>query len=423
MSQYDTPSTLSGLFKEIYGDDVLNLVPESAKLIKLVPFVPRDKEIGNKYHQPVILAHEQGFTYAAYNAGAFALNNSVALTMQDAQVSSSQVLLRTAISYDAAARASSSKKAFVKATELIVENMVESMSKRVEIANIYGGSAYGIGAADTSSNVDTATTDIVLTTASWASGIWAGAEGSTLDLYYAGSVVNSTGAITVSRVDILNKTIRVTAATGDITAIDAAILAHKGLCYFYFYGAYGNEMSGLDAILTNTGTLFNISAATYGLWKGNTYSASSATLTMGKLLSAVALPVQRGLNEEATVLVNPNTWANIMSDLAAQRRFDGSYDKSKLTNGSEAVEFYSQNGALKIYSHNIIKEGEAFVFPHKKCMRIGAQEMSFKTPGREEEIFLQLPSNAGYELRNYTDQAFFLETPARAVKITTIVNS
>ena len=50
MSQYVTPSSLSGLFKEAYADDLINLVPETAKLIKMVPFVQRDKELGNKYH-------------------------------------------------------------------------------------------------------------------------------------------------------------------------------------------------------------------------------------------------------------------------------------------------------------------------------------------------------------------------------------
>jgi hypothetical protein len=371
--------------------------------------------------QPVILSHEQGFTYAAYNAGAFALNASIALAMQDAQVSSSQVLLRTAISYDAAARASTSKKAFVKATELIVENMVESMSKRVEIACLYGGT--GIGKCATSANVDTTHTVISLTTASWATGIWAGSEGATLDLYYLTTLINTAGAMTITAVDIANKKITVSAATADITAVDASIAAHANLDDLYFYGAYGNEMSGLDAIITNAGTLFNISAATYALWAGNSYSASSGALTMGKLLSAIALAVQRGLNEDVTVLLNPNTWTNVMSDIAALRRLDGSYNRKKGDNGMESIEFYSVNGKLEIHSHNVVKEGEAFAFPQKKTMRIGAQEMSFKTPGREEEIFLQLPNNAGYELRNYTDQAIFLETPARAVKITAVVNS
>ncbi len=422
MAQFDTPSTLSGLFKEVYGDEVMTLVPEAAKIIKIVPFVPRDKEIGNKYHQPVILSHEQGFTYAAYNAGAFALNNSIALAMQDAQVSSSQILLRTAISYDAAARASTSKKAFVKATELIVENMVESMSKRVEIACLYGGA--GLATLASSVNTDATHTVLQVTTASWATGIWAGSEGAQLDLYDLTVQKTANAALVITAVDIANRKLTVSGHATDITAIDSDLAGSgAGVSKLFWYGAYGNEMSGLDTIITNAGTLFNISAATYALWAGNSYSAASGALTMGKLLSAVALAVQRGLNEDVTVLLNPNTWTNVMSDIAALRRLDGSYSKKKLENGSEGIEFYSVNGKLEIQSHNIVKEGEAFVFPQKKCMRIGAQEMSFKTPGREEEIFLQLPNNAGYELRNYTDQAIFLETPARAVKITAIVNS
>ena len=422
MAQYDAPATLSGLFKEVYGDDIMQLVPEAAKLIKQVPFVPREKEIGNKYHQPVILSHEQGFTYAAYDAGAFSLNNSVALAMQDAQVSSSQILLRTAISYDAASRASSSKKAFEKATELIVENMIESMSKRVEIGCFYGSN--GLATVSSSVNTDNTTTVLQISTATWATGIWAGSEGATLDFYDGVTLKNSNAALIVKTVDVTNRKLTVTCtSTADISTIDAWIATPHATGKLYFYGAYGAEMAGIDKIITNTGTLFNISATTYNLWQGNSYSASSAALTMGKLLSAVALATQRGLNEDCECYLNPNTWTNVMSDLAALRRYDGSYNKSKLENGAEGIEFYSQNGKITIHSHNIVKEGEGFIFPAKKLKRIGAQEMSFKTPGREEEIFLQLPSNAGYELRNYTDQCIFCETPARTVKITSIVNS
>jgi hypothetical protein len=39
------PSKLSGLFKEAYGDSVENLIPEAAKITKIIPFVQRDKEL------------------------------------------------------------------------------------------------------------------------------------------------------------------------------------------------------------------------------------------------------------------------------------------------------------------------------------------------------------------------------------------
>lgn len=424
MGQYTTPSQLSGLFKEAYGDDVMQLVPEVAKIIKVVPFVSRDKEEGNFYHQPVIVANEHGLTYAAANAGAFSLNNSISMTMQDAQIQGSQMLLRSAISYDSAAKASNSKKAFIKATELLVENMMESMAKRLEIACLYGGLG-GIAQADSSVNTNATTTVITMTVASWASGIWAGLEGAQLQFYtVAGDALISTGAdsiFTVSAVDDANYKVTVTGTSTGITALDSAL--GSGDQYVYFNGAHGSEMKGLNSIITNTTSLFNIDASVYTLWKSNTYSASNAALTLGKIVAGVSLAVQRGLNEKASVLVSPQTWSNLMTDLAAFRRLDTSYKSSKIEQGAENLTFYSQNGELEIISHNCVKKGEAFIIPMKKVKRLGAQEVSFKTPGREDEIFLHLPSNAGFELRLYTDQAIFLETPARATKITGIVNS
>ncbi len=418
------PSVLTGLFKEAYADRIETLVPDVAKVVKLVPFVERDKEEGNKYHQPVILSNEHGITYAGPNAGAFALNSAISMNMGDAQVQGSQMLLRAALSYDAAAKASNNVKAFVKATELIVENMMESMTKRLEVALLYGGSSNGLAIVGTSTNISTTSTKLNVTTASWATGIWAGMENATVDLYSAAfAKKNPNLALTITAIDMDNRTLTVTGNTTDIAAIDTFVAANTNTCPLFFTGAYGNEMSGLDAILTNTGSLFNISATTYSLWKAASYSANSAALTMGKILSGIAKPIQRGLAEDVTALVNPVTWGNLNSDLSALRRYDGSYEKKKLENGVMGIVYHAQNGDVEIVSHSCVKEGEAFIFPDKKLQRLGAMDLTFKTPGREDEIFLHLPSNAGFELRLYTDQALFCRTPARCVKVTNIVNS
>jgi hypothetical protein len=417
-----TPAQLSGLFKEAYGDDVYNLIPDVAKIVKMVSFIARDKEEGNKYHQPVIVSSEHGVTYAAPSAGAFTLNAAISMNMQDAQVEGSQLLLRSALSYDAAAKASNSKKAFMKATELLVENMLESITKRLEISILYGGS--GIGVADSSVNASATSTVIQLTTASWASGIWSGAEQAQLNFYnIPADTLVSSGAdaiFTVSAVDTTNRKITVTGTATGITALDAALGAND--CNIYFKGSKGAEMTGINGILTNTGTLFNISAANWNLWKANTYGVGSAQLTMGKVLAGVATAVDRGLNEKVELFLNPKTWANLNSDLAALRRYDGSYSRRKMDNGAEAIAYYGQNGEIEVISHNCVKEGEAFALPMKRVKRLGAQDISFKTPGRGDDIFTQLSDSAGYELRCYTDQCVFLETPARAVKYTGIVN-
>ena len=415
------PSDLTGLFKEVYGDEVINLIPESAKLVKEVPFVSAEKQQGNKYHQPVVVSYSHGVTYAAANAGAFALNTAVSMSMQDAQVDAPQILLRESLSYDSAAKASKGGvKAFVAATELLVETMMESMMKRVEIASWYGGTGLGQVSAKTNSN---ATTEVLtISDATWAAGIWAGMKNAKLNAYDNVGALISSGAdsiFTISVVDVANKKITVTGTSTGITALNGATLNFD----LFFNGAKTAEMSGIDKILTNSGSLFNIDASAYELWKANVYSAASGALSFGKALAATATAVNMGLAEKVKLWVSPATWSNLNSDLAALRRLDGSWKRGKGENGSESVSYYGQNGEIEVMSHNIIKQGEAFILPMKRIRRLGAQDVSFKTPGREDEIFLHLPDSAGFEIRNYTDQQIFLETPARAVKITTIVNA
>ena len=42
-SQFETQSTLTGLFKDVYEDKLVNLVPESSVLQKRIKFVENDK--------------------------------------------------------------------------------------------------------------------------------------------------------------------------------------------------------------------------------------------------------------------------------------------------------------------------------------------------------------------------------------------
>jgi hypothetical protein len=416
-----TVANLNGLFKEVYGDDYIDLVPESAKIVKKVPFVPADKEEGNQYHQPVILSYEHGVTYAAADAGAFTLNAAVAMNMKDAQIKGTQMLLRSALPYDVAAKASSKgKKSFAKATELIVENMLESITKRLELSALYGQSTTGIGNPTGSANVDATHTVITISLLTWSAGIWAGLENATIDVLDAGVVVNVNGAVTIDSIDLDARTITVSAAAADITLIDAVTFTTADA--IVFRGGLA-EMNGLDKIITNTGTLFNISAATYKLWKGNTYSSASAALTFGKVLIGLSAPVLRGLMEEATLYCNPKTFADLSDDLAALRMYDSSFSGNQLQMGTESIKYFTQAGVLEVVPHLFVKEGEAFIVPMKRVKRLGAQDVSFKTPGRGDEIFTQLQDSAGFELRVYSDQAVFVECPAKCLKITNIVNT
>jgi hypothetical protein len=144
---------------------------------------------------------------------------------------------------------------------------------------------------------------------------------------------------------------------------------------------------------------------------------------MGKILSGLALAVGRGLLEDVVVLLNPDSFANIMSDLAAQRKFDGSYSKKKAENGSESVVFYGQNGMIELLPHPMVKSGEAFALPLDIIQRVGSTDVSFRGegPNGQEDYLFQNTSTNGWTCRAYTDQAILIEQPAFCVKFTGIV--
>lgn len=420
-----TPTELSGLFKEAYGDELINLIPEASKIQKAVPFVEKAKEEGNYYNQPVIVQQEQGFTYGAAGDGAFTLNAAASMATQNAKVQGSQIVLRSSLSLDAAAKASGGgKKAFRDATELMFENMTESFRKRVEIMALYGASTDGIALLASSANVDATNTNVTIKLSEWAAGIWAGLKGASLDAYQSNGTtkINSNAALVVETVNLDTRVIKVSGAAADISALDTYVGANPNVTKIFFYGAKSKEAAGIDAIVTNAGTLFNISAATYDLWKGVSYSAGSAALTFGKVIRGLAAAGSRGLDEAVTLWVSPLTWSNLNDDLAALRRYPGN-EKGKFVQGAEAIEYFGPTGAVRVEPHLFVKEGHSFAVPVKRMVRPGAVDMTFKIPGLGEQLFTLLSSQNGYEVRAYTDQAIMCETPGRMVKFTNIVNS
>lgn len=427
--------TLNALYKVAYAKGVEDLLPPTGKLSEMYSFVPSELQNGKQYEQPVVLAAEQGFTYSLDTQSAYDLNESVGMAMQSAIVPGADIVLDSTIGYNQAARASHSATSFKSVMSTKFENMLKSSEKRAEIAMLYGQGSIGTTTAGSYSAVG-ATITLPISTASWATGIWTGSENarvkfSVVSTGFLPSGVADSAAFIITSVDVDNRQITFTeVVSGD--AADIATAASAAL-NVHFFGSVTlaasvtapiyAEMAGLKKIITNTGSLFGIDASVYDLWKGNSVS-TSGQLTMAKVLSAVSRAVQRGLDTDADVWVNPSTWADLASNLAALRRFDGSYSMKKNVNGSKELEYVSQNGSLKIMSYNIVKEGDCFIVPSDKVIRIGARELGLNDPTRpQDEIFFTIPGKAGVGVRAYQNQAIFLEAPAQAVYISGIVNS
>ena len=417
MGSFETQTTLTGLFKDVYEDKIINLVPESSVLQKRIKFVENDKREGRLLHQPVLLALPTGMTFGV---GSVALVTPVASTMGDAQIAGAGMTLADRITYDVAAKAASGGvRAFVEATELIVDALTQSMSKFIEIELLWGSSAHGTLGETTVHTGATTVGVLTIDLAEWSAGIWSGMENINIDAYNAGVLVNTNAPLVVTAVNVSTRVVTVSGNATDITAINTA----NGTALQLFpYLSFGQEMQGYFNILSNVSTLFNINAANYALWQSNVYSALSTALNFGKLQSAVSLATARGLMEDVTVFVNPKTYSNLITSQAGARRYDSSYKKNELENGTESLCFYGPNGKIEIVGHIFMKEGYAFILPLKRCQRTGATDLTFTLPGMPGEFFLQLPGFTAYELRCYTLQAAFLNSPAKGVLVTAIVN-
>ena len=419
-----TTTDLSGLFKQAYADDLIDLVPEASIMRKNIDFVSKTEKLGDAYNQPVIVSQEHGVSFAGPNAGAFTLNPAISMKTQNAVVGGSQILLRSALDYESAAKASSSVNAFRDATQLQVENMLESVNKYLEIVLLYGQSPTGLGTIASSVNGDATHTVLAFNSGQYAAGIWSGSENGMIDYVKADGTtkVNTVGGLTITSVDVTNKKLTVSGAAADITAVDAWIATPHADGMVKWYGATGNEMVGLDKIMLNTGSLFNIDAGVYNLWKANTYAAGG-NLTQALVQKAIGVAQSRGLAEDVDLLVSPLSWGYLNNDASANRRYQGS-DMVKVDSGAKVIEYHSQNGTIRVHSHIFCKEGDAFLLPFERAKRIGAQDVSFKIPGSQEgEIFRQLNDQAGFEFRVYTNQALIIETPAKCVKITGVTNT
>lgn len=354
------------------------------------------------------MSMEHGITFAESTDDAFSLLPPVSAATKDAQIRGCPAVLRGVIGYTAAQRSQGSQAAFEDATKYVIKNMIDSMSKKLEIEILYGQMGYGVVNASTSGS-----TSFVVKLAEWAPGIWAGAENMPIEIRSSdGNTVR--GENVVKAVDMDTRTITMESAM-TLTADD--VIWHKG--------AYGKEFAGIHKILSQTsGTLFNVDISKYGIFRGNTYSASSAALSQAKLSLALTRAVEKGLDGKVLALVNPKAWTNMMTDQAALRHFDSSYSKDKATNGFSKLEFHSLNGGLiEVRPSIYVKEGYAFLLDMDSWLRVGSTELSFRMPGAGDQYVLHRPDSAGYETRLFTDQAVFTHRPGTSVLITGIVNA
>lgn len=403
MAQTNTVATLDGMYKKVYAEKgPIEALPEFSILQDLVPFSTA-KRTGKSYNVPIVLADEHGFSYGSADE-TITLNTEIAATLKEISVDGAQIVGQASLNYDAASRSQGSEQAFLDCAHLVIQNLMNSHSKKLEASLLYGRS--GIGTVSSLSSQD-----IILTAASWSDGLMMNLINAKIDVYTSGGSLRQ-GDLVVTAVHPDTYTLTVTGTTTGIVSTDVV----------YFDGSYGKECYGLNYIATNTGSLFGIDASVYPAWKAQSYACGSAALTMAKVLSGASLAVSRGgLSEESVLLVHPTSFNNLNTDQAALTVHSG--EKSSAKNGFDELVFRGVSGRIMVKPHPAVKRGDAFLFSPKNLRRVGSQDISNERPGSDGKIFFDSQTLSAQIIRSYSNQAIFAEKPAQIVKFSAIVPS
>lgn len=407
MGTTNNPTSLAGDFKNLYKDSgLVEAIPKWAIVQDRYGFEEAES-LGNYFIFGVVLAKEHGATYAPSSgsaSGAQTLNASVAGFVGQAQVEGFAIYMRSRLSYDAAAKASKAgKKAFAQAYGAILKNLKESHQYRLELSLIYGKDGLGVVDSNTSGA-------LVLTAASWATGIWAaGLKDCILEAWTAvsESATQHNTDLTISAIDVSTRTVTVTGTNSAVVQNDV----------LYFKGARSStatkECAGLYRIITNTGSLFNIDAAVYDAWRGQAY-AVGGNLSMSAILQGGAVGMNYGL-EKGLLLCAPEKFAQVGIDEANLRRYISQGDASRTKRGVKGVEFQLGQVDIECLAHPFIKGGHYLLLPEEHVHRVGATDITFGMPGSNEPMEVHVTDTTALEIRSMSDQGIYLERPAHAV--------
>lgn len=402
-------TTLNSNYKDVYGDDIVELIPDGVKVLNDIKFAEGEKQQGGTYNQPLALKLEHG---ASFGAGEDVINLAAAVAgkLENATVTGTQMVMRAQWGWTAISRSTKSKAAFRNATEVVLTNLMRSHKKKLEAMMLYGQSGLGT-VASVSGSV------IRLTDATSAEGLWVGAEGMPIDVYTSTSL---TQQCTITAVTLAASSPYISLTVDNIGAIAANDV-------IYFRGAYGKEFMGLHKILTQTGgTLFGVSQASYPtLWQGTSYAPSSGQLTYQKIVKAAALALPRGGEGKYKVYCHPESWQDVVNDMESARDFSA-YKPSILERGVDNIKFHSVAGVIELVAHTCIWRGYAYgVLQDGTWKRIGSTDVTNHIPGLQQngDAFLVMENTAGVESRTYSDFALLCDAVARSFVISNITQS
>jgi hypothetical protein len=424
----DTVATASGLLKTVYDKGVVDALPDNELITEIVGYGQSEK-LGAQFQSSVNLAYGHSVTPMGDKEQNMTLNTPAFTPLQNATATSYVFVYRDILSATIMQRATgSNEQAFESATAVAFERAKKSFTKIMEETLNYGtlGLAQFVGVTGDLSN-----SQVQISAAEWAPGLWIASRDMPIDIYTAAGVKVLSTTVT-AMADLTNRKLTLASVSG---------LAN-GTTYTIFRAGFRNfEAPGLQAILTSTSPLFGIpSDGTFDLWTPNTYSCNAGSLLFSKVARGVATYRPKGLAKNLVLVTSEDAFVDAIPDYntttqtsaspgaRTSRVFMNADDTLKLLHGSTDVSYKINTTSVTIKSSPYQKNGYAPLIEPDSLIRLGSFDKPFTFydlggAAGEPQYFRALENMNAYEFRLASDTALFTSERNRSMIFTGIVNN
>jgi hypothetical protein len=406
-------SAMSPLMKVRYGK-FINPLPEENTLSNFSTFVPKEQRPGKRFEFPIKVSHEHGVTYDVTDT-AFALSAAIDATMKTAVIDGATIMVVANIAYVVMSRGKQGSGpgaqggTFWDPFDFKVESTMVSGEIRRELAIGYGpGTAsaavcnIGVTAAAAISGADLAAGQVVrLTTASWSAGIFINLLNAEVDIYQSDSSTLRAAGVSITAIDPTQcrLTLQKDGETASVGSGDVILLA----------GSKGRSCIGLQGILENATTIFEIDAAAIPMWRALSFPVSGA-LSRAKIGQMAARIHPTGLRTGGKLFVGAPAFQDLVEETALLQTYPENTAKIKRQGAANLV-YVTSIGEINVTMYSYMKQGFGFFIAKNVMKRVGTTDLTFSLEGTNEWFYHELANNAGGQIRLFSNQAPILETP------------
>lgn len=406
-----TSVVAAGNLKDIFAE-MTEVRPIHAVLQDHIAFDTQN-EPGNLYKFPALLSFQGGAIPSSFGVlpSSTVMNEGpLPAEIQFGQAQGYNITVPVVIPFDMmSASSNGTKGAYANVPKLIVYTAKMAAERDSELSNLCG--QFGLGVVQTIGG-ETATTDtrlgagfyrdITFTMASWADGVFAGADRHRFDFFdtTGATLRNSAGYCSVIQVVFSTQTVRFFYTnSGTLNTLAATDVVWRR--NFKTASAFSEAQGLLSAFSATSGSVWSLST-TYSQWKSNPY-AVGGPLTFGKVAKGLQVGVSRSnLKKPMELYCSNQTWADLIRDLADLTRNDQPPQKT-LKNGANTIEYSIQTGPIRVINHGFMPNGYAMAFPEETCRRIGAMEPTMSIAGND--LTVMSTTTTAYQFNVYGNQA------------------